>query len=126
MEKDSKIDESWARLMKEAYGDVLETCVGENLNETYFDNQKLKFWVAIDWHQEIINQIHSTAGQKTKLMEMDIHDLQFKDASFDTVVDTFGLECAYNPEEAFKEMKRVVWPGGKIILLERGMGVWLF
>ena len=29
----------------------------------------------------------------------------FKDAQFDTVVDTFGLECAYDINQAYREMK---------------------
>jgi ubiquinone/menaquinone biosynthesis C-methylase UbiE len=52
--------------------------------------------------------------------------MPFSDGSFDTVVDTFGLECAYDVQRQFNEMKRMTKPGGKILLLERGKGFWLF
>jgi len=52
--------------------------------------------------------------------------MPFGDGSFDTVVDTFGLECAYDVQRQFNEMKRMTKPGGKILLLERGKGFWLF
>jgi ubiquinone/menaquinone biosynthesis C-methylase UbiE len=41
------------------------------------------------------------------------------------VVDTFGLECSYDVDRAFAELKRLVKPGGKILLLERGVGFWM-
>ena len=58
------------------------------------------------------------------VIESDVHDLPQKDNAFDCVVDTFGLECCYDPKQALKEMKRVCKPGGHILLLERGYGFW--
>ena len=58
------------------------------------------------------------------VMNCDVHKTPFSDGSFDTVVDTFGLECCYDIERAFTEIKRVTKKGGKILLLERGDGVW--
>jgi len=42
------------------------------------------------------------------------------------VINTFGLGCCYDPEKAYQEMKRVLKKGGKLILLEKGLGCWLF
>lgn len=56
---------------------------------------------------------------------MDVHNMLFHDEVFDTVIDTFGLECSYNVDRALTQMKRVLKVGGKLILLERGIGVWL-
>jgi ubiquinone/menaquinone biosynthesis C-methylase UbiE len=41
------------------------------------------------------------------IVNCDIHKLPFDDNSFDTIVDTFGLECAYDVEKAYNEMKRL-------------------
>ena len=51
--------------------------------------------------------------------------MPFPDASFDTVVDTFGLECSYDIERAYSTIKRLTKTGGKILLLERGLGYWM-
>lgn len=59
------------------------------------------------------------------IVNCDIHKLPFDDGSFDTVVDTFGLECCYDVDKAYKEMKRLCKKGGKILLLERGQSLWL-
>jgi ubiquinone/menaquinone biosynthesis C-methylase UbiE len=39
----------------------------------------------------------------------DVEKLSFNDNVFDTVVDTFGLECYVNPKKALQEMKRVIY-----------------
>jgi len=43
----------------------------------------------------------------TKLVEMDATDIEYDDAVFDTVVDTFGLQSSHDPLKQFAEMKRV-------------------
>ena len=55
-----------------------------------------------------------------------MHKTPFSDASFDTVIDTFGLECSYNLEKGYSEIKRLTKPGGKILLMERGLGFWMW
>ena len=55
-----------------------------------------------------------------------MHQTPFSDASFDTVIDTFGLECSYNLDQAYSEIKRLTKPGGRILLLERGLGFWMW
>ena len=60
-----------------------------------------------------------------QVLNCDIHSTPFSDNSFDTVVDTFGLECSYDVDQMYKEMKRVTKPGGKMLLMERGKGIWL-
>ena len=51
--------------------------------------------------------------------------MPFKENSFDTVIDTFGLECTYDIEKAYTQIKKVTKQGGKILLLERGLGFWM-
>jgi SAM-dependent methyltransferase len=55
----------------------------------------------------------------------DVNNLPFTDNSFDTVVDTFGLECSYDMPKSYEQIKRLTKPGGKILLLERGLGFWM-
>ena len=71
------------------------------------------------------NTIQGRASNE-RIAIMDVHDLIFKDESFDTVIDTFGLESTYDLKKAISEMKRVLKQGGKLIMMERGQSVWLF
>ena len=64
-------------------------------------------------------------NNKVTILNCDMHKTPFSDESFDTVVDTFGLECSYDIEKALTEIKRVTKKGGKILLLERGSSLWL-
>lgn len=59
----------------------------------------------------------------TAFLRADSHDLSaIASDSFDTVVDTFGL-CSYqDPVRVLQEMQRVCKDGGKILLLEHGLG----
>lgn len=60
--------------------------------------------------------------KKVKVQQMNAHNLQFPDNSFETVVDTFGL-CSYeDPVAVLQEMRRVCKPEGKILLIEHGRG----
>ncbi len=50
----------------------------------------------------------------------DVEHLPFEDASFDTVIDTFGLQSYYDRNQALNEIKRVLKPGGKFLFLGQG------
>jgi ubiquinone/menaquinone biosynthesis C-methylase UbiE len=60
------------------------------------------------------------------VQKMDAHALTFPDATFDCVVAQFVITLVANPEQVLSECRRVVKPGGKIILVnhlysERGV-----
>ncbi len=48
---------------------------------------------------------------------MDAHKLAFEDATFDCVVAQFVITLVENPEAVLSECRRVVKPGGRIILV---------
>ncbi|KAG0197938.1 Methyltransferase-like protein 7B [Mortierella sp. GBA30] len=75
----------------------------------------------------------SAPESTTKVVETEIRfktmnaaAIPYPDQSFDTVVDTFGLCSFENPVQVLKEMKRVLRPGGKLLLLEHGNSNWGF
>lgn len=52
-----------------------------------------------------LGTLHSKSN--AKLVEMDATEIEYEDAVFDTVVDTFGLQSSHDPLKQFAEMKRV-------------------
>lgn len=49
----------------------------------------------------------------------DAHSMPFTDNKFDTILCTEALEHLHTPEKAIAEMKRVLMPGGQLILTTR-------
>lgn len=73
---------------------------------------------------DISEQMLAIAHQKLKpypnvsLQLATASDLPFADRSFDVIVSANSFHYFDNPELALKEMKRVVKPGGKVVILD--------
>jgi len=55
-------------------------------------------------------------GQRSGFRRMDAEALEFDDASFDVVVSLFVLMHLPDPAAAVREMRRVLRPGGRIVI----------
>jgi ubiquinone/menaquinone biosynthesis C-methylase UbiE len=108
---------SWA--CGQASGKVLEVAVGTGLNlAVYPDDIAL---TGIDWSDAMLDIARGRAadlGRSVTLQQADAHHLPFDDASFDTVVCTFGLCAIPDDTKAVTEMGRVLRPGGRLILVD--------
>jgi ubiquinone/menaquinone biosynthesis C-methylase UbiE len=108
---------SWA--CGHASGKVLEVAVGTGLNlSVYPDHVTL---TGIDWSDAMLDIARRRAaelGRAATLQQGDAHHLPFDDASFDTVVCTFGLCAIPDHTKAVTEMGRVLRPGGRLILVD--------
>lgn len=122
-ENSSGIETLRANLVKKASGKVLETCAGTGRNNKYYDVSKIKELVLVDASLEMLQEarLKPFAGELEKVRLVKAADLStFEPQTFDTVVDTFGLCSVVNPEEYLNQIKRVVKPNGKVLLLEHG------
>lgn len=102
-----------------ATGDVLEVAVGTGLNLPHYRSE-IRL-TAIDLSPEMLEIARDRArevGREVDLREGDAHQLAFPDGSFDAVVCTFSLCNIPDVERALSEMRRVLRPGGKLILLD--------
>ena len=108
---------SW--VCSRAAGDVLEVAVGTGLNlPLYPGGVRL---TAIELSPEMLaiaRQRAADLGAQIDLREGDAHDLPFPDASFDSVVCTYSLCNIPDEGVAIAEMKRVLRPGGRLLLLD--------
>lgn len=103
----------------QAHGDVLEVAVGTGLNlpEYPLDSRV----TGIDLSPEMLELARrriSRSGHDVDLRTGDAQDLPFDDASFDVVVCTYSLCNIPDPAAAIAEMRRVLRPGGRLVLVD--------
>lgn len=107
----------WA--CKKASGRTLEVAVGTGLNlDHYSEDVRL---TGLDLSPEMLaiaRERSTQIGRSVDLREGDAHNLPFEDGSFDSVVCTYSLCNIPDPQQAVNEMKRVLKPGGKLILVD--------
>lgn len=102
-----------------ATGDTLEVAIGTGLNVAHYSEEvKLS---GLDLSPEMLTiatERTSDVSRQVDLRQGDAHALPFEDATFDTVVCTYSLCNIPVPRLAVAEMKRVLRPAGKLILLD--------
>jgi len=112
-----------------ASGEVLEVAVGTGRNFTFYP-QGVRL-SGIDLSPTMLDIARKKAeelGVDADLREGDAQQLPFPDASFDTVVCTLSLCNIPDDRRAIAEMKRVLRPGGRLLLLDHiraSSKVWL-
>lgn len=100
-------------------GDVLEVAVGTGLNlPNYPPSARVTGIELSPAMLEIAKQRARDIGRDFDLRVGDAHNLEFEDGSFDCVVCTFSLCNIPDVDRAVGEMKRVLRPGGKLILVD--------
>lgn len=107
----------WA--CSQAVGNTLEVAIGTGLNLPHYPADVRL--TGVDLSAEMLALAKSSAeriGRTVDLQEGDAQDLPFEDRSFDTVVCTYALCSVPDEARAISEMKRVLKPGGRLILVD--------
>ena len=123
-ETESGVTKLRQQLVSKASGIVLEMNIGTHRNFLHYDRSKIYKFIGCDWVQSAISKCEQKDTEGTMIL-CDSNRLPFPDCQFDTIIDTFCLECSYDIERQYAELKRMVKPGGKILLIERGLGFWM-
>ncbi len=98
---------------------VLESGVGTGKNMPYYPEGAEV--TAIDLSPKMLERAKIKAGREgvtADLIEADVQALPFPDASFDTAVATFLFCSVPDPVLGLQELRRVLAPGGQLLLLE--------
>jgi ubiquinone/menaquinone biosynthesis C-methylase UbiE len=98
---------------------TLEVAVGTGLNLAHYPQEVTL--TGIDLSPEMLAIARERAvsmGRDVDLRQADAHQLPFEEATFDAVVCTYSLCNIPDPHRAVSEMKRVLRPGGKLILVD--------
>lgn len=99
--------------------DVLEVGVGTGLALPHYHSDRSV--TGIDFSEEMLAKAQAKVrelrlGQIKHLLQMDARDLDFADATFDTVAAMHILSVVPEPERVMAEIARVCRPGGKIVI----------
>jgi ubiquinone/menaquinone biosynthesis C-methylase UbiE len=113
------LGDSRARVCSQAEGDVLEIAVGTGRNLPFYPAGARLTGIELSQEMLAIARRRATRlGRQADLRQADAQALPFPDASFDTVVCTISLCNIPNDRQAVAEMKRVLRPGGRLLLLD--------
>ncbi|KAI8848128.1 S-adenosyl-L-methionine-dependent methyltransferase [Chytridium lagenaria] len=123
-----------SKLLKQAKGDVIELAAGTGRNMDHYPPKPIITSLTFtdsNSHmlEQAFNKYSTTDSHRTRLPPtmfsvLDGSSTTRPDASFDTVVDTFGLCSFSDPVACLKEMTRITRPNGRILLLEHGRSTW--
>lgn len=87
--------------------------------------------VGLDFVEEMIGQARRKLGRKpagiqeaVEFVVGDAMQLPFADRTFDVISVAFGIRNVDEPQRCLREMKRVLKPGGRALVLEFGRPTW--
>jgi ubiquinone/menaquinone biosynthesis C-methylase UbiE len=108
-----------------ARGRVLEVAIGTGLNLPHYPADVTITGIELSPAMLAIARRRATdLGREADLRVGDAQTLPFPDASFDTVVCALSLCTIPDPAAAIAEMKRVLVPGGRLLLLDHIRSTW--
>jgi len=107
------------RLATEARGRVLEIAAGTGAQFRWYAPGAAVTALEPD-HGMLVRARRQAAraAARVTLVEGRAEELPFPDDSYDTAVSAFGLCTVADPEAALAELRRVLVPGGALLLLE--------
>jgi ubiquinone/menaquinone biosynthesis C-methylase UbiE len=111
------------QLVPQARGRVLEIGMGTGRNLPFYDRSRVSRLVGVEPAMQmhhLAQKRSQKAGIPVELMGLSAEQLPTADASFDTVVCTYTLCSIPDAEQALREMRRVLVPGGKLLFCEHG------
>ncbi|MCK5476925.1 MAG: methyltransferase domain-containing protein [Candidatus Aenigmarchaeota archaeon] len=101
-------------------GKILEIGIGTGKNIDFYNREAIV--TGIDFSKDMLNKAQEKLEKAQKknitLKQMDVENLEFTDNSFDYVVTSFVFCSVPKPIKGLKEIKRVLKPTGKLIMIE--------
>jgi ubiquinone/menaquinone biosynthesis C-methylase UbiE/predicted ester cyclase len=102
-----------------AEGDVLDLAAGTARNLPYFPADAKLTGIELSAEMAALGRARADdLGREFEMVVGDATSLPFPDESFDTVVCTYGLCTIPDDAAAVREAKRVLRPGGRMLLAE--------
>ena len=109
-----------SRLLQEVSGEVLEIGAGTGRNLAHYPDSLVALTLT-EPDPSMLRRLGIAAGaasRPAKVLRAPAEDLPFDDGSFDTVVSTLVLCGVSDQPRAVREIRRVLRPGGRLLLIE--------
>ncbi len=112
------------RIIPLARGMVLEIGMGPGLNLRFYNPLEVTKVIGVDPSDDFLHL--GEARQRSSRVPVEIvrapaEALPLGDDTIDTAVITYTLCSVEDPEQALKEVRRVLKPGGRVLFLEHGL-----
>jgi ubiquinone/menaquinone biosynthesis C-methylase UbiE len=117
--EDMRLGSAKQELLAKARGKTLHVAAGTG-NDFRFLPPGMDI-VSVDISPKMLERARSKAAGyngSIELREADVHNLSDPDGTFDTVATVFTFCSVPNPIAGLKELRRVLKPGGQILMLE--------
>ena len=114
-------DESWRRALVEELGPgerVLDLCCGSARSSVLAARRTGRSVIGVDVSPAMLSLGAAHAGDAFAPVRADAFRLPFSDHAFDAVTVCWGLRNLRPEPEALAEMRRVLRPGGKLLVLD--------
>jgi ubiquinone/menaquinone biosynthesis C-methylase UbiE len=109
------------RIVGLAEGRVLEIGVGSGMNLPFYTNRVTEL-LGLEPHPKLLSMASQKSGPvPAKLIESSAESIPLDAESVDTVVMTWTLCTIPDAEAALAELRRVLKPGGQLLLVEHGL-----
>ncbi|HWS33283.1 MAG TPA: methyltransferase domain-containing protein [Actinoplanes sp.] len=121
------LDRHWFRdgrrwLGERAEGRILDVGAGTGLNLPHYPPGSVV--TCLDFSPAMLREARANATRPARFVEGDAARLPLRDSSFDTVVCALALCSIPSPRAALAEMRRVLVPGGRLLLLDHVASTW--
>lgn len=120
--KNRDLQQLRAEMLAAARGSVIEIGFGTGLNLPFYP-AVVSSIAAIEPNEGMIARARKRAARHPGALEIvkgRAEELPFDDASFDSAVTTLTLCSVWDPMRALAELRRVLKPDGRLIVIEHG------
>jgi len=101
--------------------DILEVSFGSGYLMTRYGREEKYNITGIDYNEKMVEITRKKMAAKkigAKVLKANVENLPFADGTFDTVINTMALTGYPDGDRALSEMKRVLRPGGRLLIVD--------